>query len=221
LRRYVINADTSFTEQYQAVDGCDSLHTLSFGLLPAVQGQSTVELCEAGVFTTSLGEYSVAGDTMITETYVAVNGCDSVQTWVIDLPPPTTVLETAVMTDVFCAGGTDGTVRIPSGDFLFYFDGRPVAADSLVGGLAAGTYELSAETPQGCVVSRMVVVSAPAVISTTLPATVLITDPLGLSISAGPAGGTDSYSFLWRPGDSSFVFRLSKPFANGHPSHHT
>ena len=74
-----------YTQTHTAVNGCDSIVTLTVTALPAYNTNLTLEICE-GVTMNFCG-FNVTGGGVYTQSYTAVNGCDSIVTLTVtELP---------------------------------------------------------------------------------------------------------------------------------------
>ncbi|NJC25570.1 T9SS type B sorting domain-containing protein [Neolewinella antarctica] len=96
---YYITQDTSFTETYQAANGCDSVLTYRVTVTAPITGQSSANLCEPGSYRPNDRSYFITQDTVFSETLVSAVGCDSVQTYTVTVTP---VVQVAVN---LCAPG--------------------------------------------------------------------------------------------------------------------
>jgi len=78
---YFITQDTTFSETYDNVDGCDSLHTYNYQIRDQIETSEDRQYCEPTSFATAQGNYRVTQDTLFNEVYPSSAGCDSVHTY--------------------------------------------------------------------------------------------------------------------------------------------
>ncbi len=136
------------------------------------------------------------------------NGCDAIETIVVDEPVQLEVLNESP-SDVLCFGGNDGTatVEISGGSGLgtYSYDWGGTYPDAaMITDLTAGTYPVVITDTDGCMISTQVVVGEPAPLAITVDQvnTTECQTPTG-SIEISVAGGTVSgdYNYDWNSGD--------------------
>ncbi|MBO7277684.1 MAG: leucine-rich repeat domain-containing protein [Bacteroidales bacterium] len=135
-----------YTQTHTAVNGCDSIVTLTVTALPAYNTNLTLEICE-GVTMNFCG-FNVTGGGVYTQSYTAVNGCDSIVTL--------TVTELPII-------HTNLTLEICEGTSL-NFSGFNVTE--------AGTYTQTHTAANGCDSVVTLVVSTYPTFDTTITATI-------------------------------------------------
>ena len=162
-RSYFITQDTVIEETYPSVNGCDSLHSVTVALTAVVTGSSTDEICGPGNYLTDQRSYFITQDTVIEETYFAVDGCDSLHTVtvaLVDNPPVITDIE---VRDVDCFNASSGAIRITgTGDFAnaaLTLSGRAITFNEWVTDLREADYALSVTYPDGCTEARTISVA--------------------------------------------------------------
>ncbi|OAV46289.1 gliding motility-associated C-terminal domain-containing protein [Lewinella sp. 4G2] len=92
---YFVTQDTLINELYSSVTGCDSTITYSVTVNDLTRDTLTFDPFNQDNLITAQGTYAINGDTIITETYVGSNGCDSMQTYVLVRPSAVTTTGTA------------------------------------------------------------------------------------------------------------------------------
>ena len=135
-----------YTQTYTAVNGCDSVVTLTVTALPAYNTNLTLEICE-GVTMNFCG-FNVTGGGVYTQSYTAMNGCDSIVTL--------TVTELPII-------HTNLTLEICEGTSL-NFSGFNVTE--------AGTYTQTHTAANGCDSIVTLVVTTYPTFDTTITATI-------------------------------------------------
>lgn len=135
-----------YTQSYTAVNGCDSIVTLTVTALPVYNTNLTLTICEGTTLNFSGFNVSEAGT--YTQTHTAVNGCDSVVTL--------TVTELPII-------HTDLTLSICEGTTL-NFSGFNVSE--------AGTYTQTHTAANGCDSIVTLVVTTYPTFDTTITATI-------------------------------------------------
>ena len=143
----------------------------------------------------SAGDYPVA----ITD----VTGCVALDT--LTVPEPDSLLATAMVTDISCAGDSSGVVSLDlTGGTLPYqiaYDGGLVAVSdsSVVTEIPAGSYAANIQDANGCTLSVPFEIQEPAPLTLQLSGTdALCADSLSGRAVVVPGGGTAGYSYLWR-----------------------
>ena len=135
-----------YTQTHTAVNGCDSIVTLTVTELPAYNTNLTLEICE-GVTMNFCG-FNVTGGGVYTQTYTAVNGCDSIVTLTVTELP---IVHTNLTLEI-CEGVT------------MNFSGFNVTE--------AGTYTQTHNAANGCDSVVTLVVTTYPVFDTTITATI-------------------------------------------------
>ena len=136
----------TYTQNLQSVNGCDSIVTLTLNVLPSYNTNLTATICEGSELNISGFNVSEAG--VYTQTYTAVNGCDSIVTL--------TVTELPTI-------HTDLTLTICEGTSL-NFSGFNVSE--------AGVYTQNLTSVNGCDSIVTLTVSVNPVFDTTINATI-------------------------------------------------
>lgn len=137
------------------------------------------------------------------------NGCTStVQLNVPTLGGPT--LSNPVVTDVLCFGASNGAIQITAGGstppYQYSLNNGAAQATGIFGGLAAGSYALTAIDANGCENSVNVVLSQPDELELNPFNTVQICSGDSTQLNAVVSGGVSPYSYQWSgfAGGSSF-----------------
>jgi gliding motility-associated-like protein len=138
-----------------------------------------------------------------TATIKDANNCQV--TYVATITQPPVLSATVSKTNASCGGVCDGTAAVAAsgGTPNYSYSWTPGGqTTSSVSGLCAGSYTVAVTDVNGCTLNRTVVITEPAI---------LTTSPTGVNIScfslcngtaaANAAGGTPGYTYLWSPGN--------------------
>lgn len=154
---------------------------------------------QTGATATNLG----AGTYTLTLT--DANGCTASNTVTIIQPPVLTV--TANISNVSCAGGSDGSITATAGGGTspYTYLWSPVNQTSATAtGLSAGTYTVAVTDSQGCVVNGIFTVTQPTPLSVTVaPSAVSCFGGSNGGATATVSGGTPVYTYSWSPSGGS------------------
>ena len=133
-------------------------------------------------------------------------GCTTVDYAVIGSPPPLTLSITS-QTNVSCNGGSNGIVTTaPSGGMGPYtYLWAPGGVTTLNrNNLQAGSYTITVTDHLGCIATKSVVITQPAVIVVYKTSTnVSCNGGSNGTATAGVVGGTAPYTYLWAPGGAT------------------
>lgn len=203
----------------ESFEGCDSLVNLSLGILPAIEVNFEVTICETDSIEVAGTVFYPPGNFQVTTT--SYLGCDSVIN--LTLNSIVCVFEGAIeSSSVICHGEETGSINfmITSGNPLFIYQwerlgGNPTGAGTLattnvnetIPNLPAGTYIVTVFDAFGATTLVLTVnVSEPP----PLVVEFLLSDFNGSAISCAGAmngsvetqvsGGTPDYSFQWNNG---------------------
>ncbi|WP_338870887.1 T9SS type A sorting domain-containing protein [Spirosoma sp. SC4-14] len=126
-------------------------------------------------------------------TLVDATGCSTSQTAVIGAPQPLDII--ATVTPTKCTGSGDGIISVSgaggAGAYQFQIGSAPFQAGTVFTGLAANTYQIGIKDGNGCLGTKAVVVTQPALLSLTAAVTPVncFGDNSG-AITLTPGGGT-------------------------------
>ncbi len=103
-----------------------------------------------------------------------------------------------------CNGDNDGTIdlTITGGQAPFTYLWSNGATTQDVTGLAAGSYDVTVTSSNGCVLSQVVVITEPAPLATTVGHTPEISGNDGTA-TVNVTGGNGNYSYLWSNGGTT------------------
>jgi gliding motility-associated-like protein len=145
-----------------------------------------------------------AGSYSVTST--ASNGCQQVNTFVINQPTEIVVAE--VHTDVNCNAATTGSITLTAnggaGNYTYLWQPN-VSTTNSASSIGAGTYGITVTDQTNCTAAVSVTVTEPAAIAVT--ATTAAASCFGLSngsIAATATGGTPTYSYTATDGAATF-----------------
>jgi hypothetical protein len=134
-------------------------------------------------------------------TITDANGCTLDQG--INITEPNILAATTTVTNVSCAGGSNGTVLVSTtgGTPLYSFNWLPSGGtDSLATGLAPGTYTCDITDANGCSASVTVSISEPPPLNVTQSHTnVTCFGGNNGSATVVVTGGTPAYTYAWSP----------------------
>lgn len=147
---------------------------------------------------------NLAAGTYIVTAYDA-NNCSVSASYSIT-QPSAIVFGASTVTNVTCAGNTDGTAQVNpaggTGSFTYTWNG--VAGPNPQTGLAANTYTVIVTDANGCSASTtLTITSPPALQLNPTPTDALCFNAPNGSISANAQGGTPPYTYLWSSGDTT------------------
>ncbi len=132
------------------------------------------------------------------------NGCQSIETFLVNNIGSLAISSTTTPTS--CFGGSDGAIDItPSGGqtpYTFTWDSGQTTED--LSGITAGTYTVSMQDQQGCVISESITVNdANEIIISSNAISNEICNTDNGSIDINVTGGTGSYGYQWSNGQAT------------------
>jgi gliding motility-associated-like protein len=157
----------------------------------------TAPLNQASVTGLSAGTYDV--------TVTDANLCTQVFQGTVS-EPAAIVLTIQIDSNVSCNAGTDGSLTaIASGGTNPYsFLWSNTDADSIAGGLAAGTYDVTLTDANGCTATATETISEPTALTVVMDSTdITCAGNTDGTASATPTGGTTPYTYAWSNGGTS------------------
>jgi gliding motility-associated-like protein len=162
----------------------------SFLWAPGGQTTATVNSLVAGTYTVTVTDSK---------------GCTTTSTRTLTQPTALNVSLTG--TDPSCFGGTNGSITstVTGGTTAYSYTWTPGGATSgNVTGLVAGSYTLSVRDNQNCTQTASVTITQPSTITVTATPTGESCDYSNNgSAAAVAAGGTPGYTYLWQPGNQT------------------
>jgi len=146
-----------------------------------------------------------SGEGSYSTTVTDALGCTGQAMAAVASPDSLSVLITG--SDTLCFGSMEGelTAMVSGGTAPYSFDWQNGETDSLLSGIGAGNYMLTAEDANGCTVTAIyqVAESDLLTVSDTITHATNPTSSDGQIIITGVFGGTPGYSFLWNTGDTT------------------
>ena len=122
---------------------------------------------------------------------------------IVTIGEPPLLIATATVTNITCAGLTDGTavVTVSGGTTPYIYGWSTGATSAALSGLGAGTYGVTVTDGNGCTGTNGAIVNEPDVLN----ATEIVIHVSSFNNSDGEvalivAGGTNPYSYLWSNG---------------------
>lgn len=190
-------AEGQFSQVYTSQNGCDSIHTISVGLLQTVETQENVFICfgqTANVFgipTSTAGMYQ--------QTFTGSNGCDS--THIITLTVGNQISITTAAVHVSCFGGTNGsaTATASGGNGNFTYIWSNGGTTTTISSLPGGTYGITITDGNGCTATSSVTITQPAELVASASGVNVTCASLG-SATVSASGGTTPYNYMWQNG---------------------
>ncbi|TXK71954.1 T9SS type A sorting domain-containing protein [Mesonia sp. K4-1] len=126
------------------------------------------------------------------------NGCTVTASAIIT--EPTDLTTNAIATDVFCNGGSDGTVdlTVTGGTAPYTYVWNNTATTEDMTGLTAGTYDVTVTDANGCTTTASATVTEPTALSASATITnVSCNGGSDGSIDLTVTGGTAPYTYVW------------------------
>ncbi|MCG9911082.1 MAG: HYR domain-containing protein [Flavobacteriales bacterium] len=140
-----------------------------------------------------------------TVTYTATDAAGNVTVCSFNVTVSTPVL-TPVFSNVSCNGASDGTATVIVNDAVgpFSFDWGTFGTDSLLTGLAPGTYPVTVTDALGCTASATITITEPEILAITVD--LVNNGTCGYDNGFAQifvTGGTEPYNFNWSNGQTS------------------
>ncbi len=138
-----------------------------------------------------------------TVTVTDANGCS--KSVAITIEQPTALSAAATSTNVSCYEGADGTANATAtgGTAPYVFTWSNGKSGAVIGGLAAGTYTVTATDANGCTKSASVIITQPTKLNAVVSGVNLnCYGNNGGKVSVAITGGTTPYTIAWSNGQS-------------------
>lgn len=188
-----------FTMTFTTSEGCDSIVTISVGVIDTIITEEEVLLCW-GDSVEVFGEI-VYGGGPYSMTFMSENGCDSTHIISIVGHPKIFILPQVI--HVTCFGGSDGAANanvLGGGLGPLTYEWNTGATTPMIEGLMAGTYTVTV-TDGFCPEEAEFVVSQPDEIMLSLVGTDVSCSDLGAA-DVSAMGGTGGFTYLWSTGET-------------------
>jgi gliding motility-associated-like protein len=130
------------------------------------------------------------------------NNCSDTVTFTIN-EPDTLVANVVQHINVSCFGYSDGLIEIAAqgGNTPYTYSWSPITStNSLVSGLAQGTYTYTVTDDKGCLVSGTVIITEPQQIVSFISPVTPICQGQSVTLQAFATGGSGTYNFNWDQG---------------------
>lgn len=206
---------TVYTVVVRDLAGCEApplqvTVTVSSGLAVAITGDTnlcassettllTASGADAYLWSTGATGPSIVADITGPPSYwvAGTNGCGSDTAFVA----PGWMQLNIANEGVSCAGAADGALAMQGshGVLPYSFTWSTGSTDSLVSGLAPGTYSYTMEDAEGCTISGFATITEPPVLTVAVGSDTTICPGAQAVLSAQGAGGTPGYSYAWSP----------------------
>ncbi len=151
--------------------------------------------------------YETFGDKLAALTVVTERGCEVTDISDISINPcciDNMLIVTGEITASTCNGGDEGAILLTAGSgspmYLYSFEGGPLLANNIYGGLVAGTYDFSSRDIKGCTANGTIRIVDPPPVTLTLTSaldTVQLGEGTTLLGTAGPLDRT--FTYQWSP----------------------
>ncbi len=189
-----------FTQTFTGQNGCDSIFTISVGVLENVFTEETISICFGetvdifGVPTSMAGVYEM--------TFTGLNTCDSTHTITLEINDEFFI--DFQKTDVNCFGGMDGslTAMASGGSSGFSFVWEDGSTNPVRDSLAAGSYSCTVTDSTGCTAEASIEIDEPSAIDLMVGSVTISCSDLG-NAAAVVMGGTGSFGYLWSNGETT------------------
>ena len=211
-----IPAGSIDTFEYQTTAGCDSVIVVDVGIILQVYDTDEIILC-AGDSALIFGNYETTSGEYV-GVFTASNGCDSIQTYILDVLDPIFV---QALVDPTCKDDPSGTIELLVNGGLppySYAWSGPFGNSSIAEGLDAGDYSYTVTDANGCSIEGMALVDVsdvPIYSITFTPPTCfddsdasisIITDNPDLTFSLDDSFYQGSPEFQFLPGGAYTVY---------------
>lgn len=195
-----VSAGEDMDFYFTAFNGCDSIVSVSVGILDTFYFEERVDTLCAGESLLYQG-ITITQDTAICDVYTNALGCDSTFCFVVYFLTEATIAVTAESPT--CGGFNDGSLLaepfagLPPYQYLW----SNGATSSAINNLPAGTYVLTVTDAKNCIAIKTMVLEEPPELSLdlTISNVSCFGDEDG-SVSYIPGGGTPGYTLIWEGG---------------------
>lgn len=200
---YVIAEPTALAISYTSVDvSCFGDNNGSIDITPSGgNGPYT--------FSWSNGETTEDINTLVAGSYTVTvtdfNGCTLNETVVIT-EPLASLSTTAVVNDISCFGGSDGSIQLtPSGGTAPYtYAWNNGATTKDIFGLADGNYQVTITDDNGCFIQETYTIAMPTAMQASgVQTNILCNGDASGAIDLTVSGGTLPYTYTWSNGDNT------------------
>jgi uncharacterized protein (TIGR02145 family) len=193
----VAESSGDYTYTYQAVNGCDSVVTAHITIDPNNNSSTTIDTIVCGSFTLPWGTTATESGTY-SNTYSAVNGCDSIIAFNLTIKSNPTVNISSSTTILSCINTSITATASGQGTGITYVWSNGLGFSNVATITSAGTYTVTVNSSNGCSASDEIDItldtaslpSAPSLITSTNnpicgisgSATLSVTTPTGITI---------------------------------------
>ncbi len=196
-----VTATGQFSQTYTASTGCDSIITISVGMIPKVYTQESLRICQGetadvfGVPTGTAGTYSMTFTSSAT-------GCDSIHTIVLTVDA---INMGIAATNVSCNTLGSATVNVNAGNGPFTYHWSNSGNSATITNLAAGSYTVIVTDVNGCTNTATASITGALGPGASIMVLAQLTEdePDGGKLSASAIGGTAPFSFAWSNGETT------------------
>ncbi len=195
-----VTTDGQFSQTFSSQLGCDSIVTVSVGLLYPVSTQENISICQGetvdvfGTPTGMAGTYSM--------TFNGANGCDSTHTIVLSLNTVSIDFSTE---NISCNTLGSVTASASGGTGPYDFEWSNGETTTSIDSLTAGSYTVTVTDANGCSSSATASIQGALgpVVGINIVSPVTEDEPGGGELTVATAGGTSPFSFVWSNGETT------------------
>ncbi|HTL82093.1 MAG TPA: LamG-like jellyroll fold domain-containing protein [Bacteroidia bacterium] len=132
------------------------------------------------------------------------NGCAVSQT--VTITEPASMLDNAVITNVSCGGGNNGSVvlNMSGGSSPYFYYWSDLTNGSSITGQVAGTYTITIQDANSCTITDSFTITEPSALAMSSTSTdITCHDSLNGTADITVSGGSPAYTYLWSTGGTT------------------
>jgi hypothetical protein len=150
------------------------------------------------VKTTATASGLTAGTYTVTVT--DANGCTDQKT--VTITQPTLLTSSTTQINVSCYGGINGSATVTANGgttpYSYSWNTSPIKTTTTVNGLTAGTYTVTVTDGNGCVITQLVTITQPPLLTSNINSTNVTCFGLNNgTATVNATGGTAPYTYIW------------------------
>ncbi|MBK8565467.1 MAG: T9SS type A sorting domain-containing protein [Saprospiraceae bacterium] len=190
-----VTSTGEFSQIYTASTGCDSIVTISVGMIPKEYTQESRRICQGsttnifGTPTSAAGAYSMTFASSAT-------GCDSIHTIVLTVDAINLGITPI---NVSCSTLGSATVNVGAGNGPFTYQWSNSGTAASISNLAAGSYTVTVTDVNGCTNTASTAIQGALGPGASISVLAQLTEdePDNGKLTASATGGTAPFSFAW------------------------